>query len=148
MSRDISTAVPDDIATRIIGKWGKHETFVEATGIGYDAVYSLLVRTGGKGALKLIEKIAEAFGCTEEEAAKVFELEVGAARRAAFQKLAGDQKLSNISKTHWGYESALRDIINGKSGTKHVPNLLAVLKALDLDLEAFKQDYKKTGSAA
>lgn len=146
--RDIPDVVPDDIATTIYSRWGDMKSFSDACGISYTAVYSLLARSGGHRAMDLIEKLAKELGCSEEAVANIFRLPLGEPRKTALQSLAGERALTDISQAVFGYNSKLHDIIKGRSGSKHVPNLLAVLDTLGIDIKRFKAEYKSTESAA
>lgn len=155
MGRDISNAVPDNIASLIIERWGDHGSFVEACEIkysgekvGYNGVYSILSRTGGRRALELLDKLADGFQCDIDQIADVFRLPLGEPRREKLRELAGDRALSNISEKCFGYKSKISDIINGRSGSSHIPNLIAIVDALGIDLKRFRQEYLFAGQAA
>lgn len=150
MSRDISDAVPDELASLIRDSYGSIPALADACGLGYHAVYSMLARSGGERSLAALDLLVEKAGCTYEEAASIYRCPPGDRRRQKLEAMASRNgwTLRKLSDICWGNETYIYKVITGKSASKHTPNLLKVIDALGLDPKRFEELIKNREAAA
>jgi hypothetical protein len=148
--RDISDLVNDELASLIRDSYGTLPALADACGVNYHGIYSILARSGGERSIAALDLLVQKTGCTYEEAVALYRTAPGEARRKKLEMIAEKNgwTIRELSAICWGSPSYIYQVITGKSGNKHTPNLIKLLDALGLDVERFKALVKNEKNIA